>query len=325
MGTLPHTLTFRDLGLTLFVPSASLIAYLLASGRYSQRLPFWSETGLVVTAGLFLLVIEAFAAILSGEPERHAPQLAAILLFTICAPVTNRLVKHALARIGMWRLPSLVVSRSNAAAEPQISPFAPDTLDYRIVGQVDPSSLLSDPEGPRLRPLLARYHCEHLFIGFDDDPPASRILADAALRERIPFSLIVPSGFRCTTTHAFGKHTMLLSHSEGPLQGLLRRAKTAVDVTAAAFLLLAASPFLLAIAVAIRLDGGSALFGHRRLGANGEYFHCLKFRTMVADADRVLEQILATDAERAQEWNATQKLRDDPRITRIGQFLRKTG
>lgn len=322
VNTSTDPLTFHKLGLALLRPSITIAAYFLGRGRYTQRLPFWSETGFVLGAGCLIAAIESIAAILSGEPAHRVPQLAAILLFTVCAPFTNRVVKHILAQKGIWTLPSLIIAGN--AATPEISQFVPDSLDYRIVGQVDGSSLLADPGGPRLRPLLVRHHCEHLFIGVEDDPSASRVLTDAALRERIPFSLILPLGFRCKPTHAFGDGMILLSRYEGPLQALLRLLKIAIDVIAAASLIIIVSPFLLAIAIAIKWDGGPAFFAHRRLGAHGQYFHCLKFRTMVMDADEVLQQILATDPGRAEEWNATQKLRDDPRITRIGRFLRKT-
>lgn len=322
--TSAHQLTFHDLGQRLFVPFASLIAYFFASGRYTQRLPFWSETGFVTAAGVTILTIDLLAAVLTGGLAHHVPRLAAILLFTILAPMTNRLVKQSLACIGTSTIPSILVSHRSTETESENFLFMPDPVDYRIVCKIDPLSLLSDPEGPRFRPLLARYHCEHLFIDFDGDLSSSQILADAALRERIPFSLIVPLGFGITTTHAFGESSAILSHSEGPLQALLRCTKTTLDVTLAALLLLVTSPLLLMIAFAIKLDGGPALFAHRRLGANGRYFQCLKFRTMIKDADKVLQQVLATDVERARQWDVTQKLRDDPRVTRLGRFLRKT-
>jgi len=323
-GTLLQPLTLHELGLALFLPSISLLAYFHVRGRYSQRLPFWSETGCVVAAGLFQLTIQTLAAILSSVTAHRVPEVLALGLFTICAPLGNRLVKHILSSIGVWTLPSLVVSRSNMATSPELSQIALDPLDYRIVGHVDPSSLLSDPYGPQLRPLLARHHCEHLIIIVEDDVLVTCALADAALRERIPFSLVVPLGFSCRVAQPFGNSTIHLSRCEPPLQRVGRLFKVGLDVVAAALLITVAAPCLLAIAILIRLDGGPALFAHRRLGAHGRYFHCLKFRTMVVDADEALERILATDPKRAQEWNATQKLQDDPRITRMGYFLRKT-
>jgi lipopolysaccharide/colanic/teichoic acid biosynthesis glycosyltransferase len=71
-------------------------------------------------------------------------------------------------------------------------------------------------------------------------------------------------------------------------------------------------------------SGGPMFFAHRRIGIGGKPFYCLKFRTMVTDADLVLKEAIAHDPALAAEWNATQKLRNDPRVTRIGRFLRMT-
>jgi undecaprenyl-phosphate galactose phosphotransferase len=70
--------------------------------------------------------------------------------------------------------------------------------------------------------------------------------------------------------------------------------------------------------------GASAVFGHRRIGRKGKEFTCLKFRTMVANADEVLKRLLDNDPDARVAWSKDFKLRHDPRITRIGSFLRKT-
>lgn len=94
---------------------------------------------------------------------------------------------------------------------------------------------------------------------------------------------------------------------------------------AAALLLLLLSPLLLTIAWLIwRDDGGPVLFGHFRVGRDGRLFKCLKFRSMRLDADRVLIDLLENDPALRAEWLKDQKLRKDPRITRIGEFLRRT-
>lgn len=93
----------------------------------------------------------------------------------------------------------------------------------------------------------------------------------------------------------------------------------------ALLLFVALSPVLATIAVLIwREDGRSVLFGHYRVGQHGRLFRCLKFRTMRHDADEVLAQMLATDPLLRAEWERDQKLTQDPRVTRIGRFLRHT-
>ena len=105
---------------------------------------------------------------------------------------------------------------------------------------------------------------------------------------------------------------------------LARTGKRVFDVTAASLLLILLSPLMLAIVLLVRRDGGPALFRHQRLGAAGRSFPCIKFRSMDANADSILAALLANDPAAAAEWHATQKLRDDPRITDIGRLIRKT-
>jgi UDP-galactose-lipid carrier transferase len=105
---------------------------------------------------------------------------------------------------------------------------------------------------------------------------------------------------------------------------LARSAKRGFDAIFAALLLLGASPLMLALAWLVRRDGKLALYRHKRIGAGGRSFYCIKFRSMVPDADGILADLLARDPNAAAEWQATQKLRRDPRVTPIGRFLRKT-
>ena len=100
--------------------------------------------------------------------------------------------------------------------------------------------------------------------------------------------------------------------------------KRGFDFVAASSALLFLWPFLLFIYLLIRFETGSpALFKHTRIGMGKVAFKCWKFRTMVVDADEQLKKLLE-QPELALEWAATQKLRNDPRITKIGAFLRKT-
>ncbi|MFQ5622457.1 MAG: sugar transferase [Paracoccaceae bacterium] len=81
-------------------------------------------------------------------------------------------------------------------------------------------------------------------------------------------------------------------------------------------------PLILLAALVIGRDGASPFYEQPRVGRNGKTFTCWKLRTMVADADERLERYLAENPSAREEWNATQKLKSDPRVTRIGRFLR---
>ncbi|EFN7504727.1 sugar transferase, partial [Escherichia coli] len=69
---------------------------------------------------------------------------------------------------------------------------------------------------------------------------------------------------------------------------------------------------------------GPAIYGHDRVGINGKTFKCLKFRSMVVNSKEILDELLKNDPKAKEEWDATFKLKNDPRITKIGAFLRKT-
>jgi exopolysaccharide production protein ExoY len=107
-----------------------------------------------------------------------------------------------------------------------------------------------------------------------------------------------------------------------PLGGV---AKRAIDLTLALLLLLLSAPIMLLVAAAVRLlMGGPVVFGHRRVGCHGRTFVCYKFRTMASNAQELLERHLAKNPEAAREWRATRKLSNDPRVTGLGRFLRKS-
>jgi Undecaprenyl-phosphate galactose phosphotransferase WbaP len=102
-------------------------------------------------------------------------------------------------------------------------------------------------------------------------------------------------------------------------------AKRSLDIVGVIGLGLLALPFIALIAVAVKLDSsGPLIFGHRRIGQGGREFRAWKFRSMVSNADEVLREHLQNNPDALAEWNAKHKLRDDPRITGVGKFLRKT-
>jgi len=103
-----------------------------------------------------------------------------------------------------------------------------------------------------------------------------------------------------------------------------RAAKRALDILAAGIALLILLPVFVVLWGAVRIDGGPAFFGHRRIGLDKKPFFCLKFRSMRPDAEAALQSLLAADPEAAREWSETRKLTRDPRVTLVGRFLRST-
>jgi exopolysaccharide biosynthesis polyprenyl glycosylphosphotransferase len=104
-----------------------------------------------------------------------------------------------------------------------------------------------------------------------------------------------------------------------------KKVKRLFDVVFSSLFLLITLPIGIIIAILIKLeDGGPVFYGHSRITEAGRKFKCLKFRTMHVDADKRLSELLASDASLRKEWQRSFKLKNDPRITKVGRFLRKT-
>jgi len=103
-----------------------------------------------------------------------------------------------------------------------------------------------------------------------------------------------------------------------------RVSKRVLDVLGVAVLAVVFAPLMLLVVMLLRRQGGAVLYRHRRIGRGGQPFECLKFRTMVPDADCVLREILSEDPKLKAEWLRDHKLKDDPRVTAIGRLLRRT-
>lgn len=113
----------------------------------------------------------------------------------------------------------------------------------------------------------------------------------------------------------------------GSSQGLCfynRFGKRLVDLVLAVVLLPVFLPVIAVIWALTRLDGGPGFYTQKRVGLNGHVFDCWKIRTMVMNSEQVLRDLCDRDPEVAREWSENQKLAKDPRVTKVGDFLRAT-
>jgi exopolysaccharide biosynthesis polyprenyl glycosylphosphotransferase len=135
---------------------------------------------------------------------------------------------------------------------------------------------------------------------------------------------VVPASFTLALDHAviddFGGIPMIDLRA-GPLREEQRMVKRAFDLIVASTVTLITLPIMGAVAIAIRLDSpGPILFKQQRVGENGRYFTMYKFRSMVQNAEALQQQVNEQDAE----GHTVHKRRDDPRITKVGHFIRRT-
>jgi undecaprenyl-phosphate galactose phosphotransferase len=183
--------------------------------------------------------------------------------------------------------------------------------------------------GSSWKKLCEKFGAQHVIIALDgkDLQETDKIMEKLA-REPVSFSVAPPLQnlpVNGMVPHYFLNHnSILITHSRCIEQRLPQIIKRAIDVTVSAGALIVLSPVMLILAGLVKMDGGTALFGHNRLGLRGKTFPCMKFRTMVMGGDAILKQHLKENPEAAKEWQETQKLQNDPRVTRLGKFLRST-
>ena len=145
---------------------------------------------------------------------------------------------------------------------------------------------------------------------------------------RNEYSSIFNHGFNAVIisdmSFIFSYEVMLLRVHNNLAKRTSRFLKRTMDIVGSLSLIILLSPLLITLYYLVSKDGGNAIYGHTRIGRNKKAFKCLKFRSMVLNSQEVLQQLLANDPEARAEWQKDFKLKNDPRITKVGHFLRKT-
>lgn len=128
------------------------------------------------------------------------------------------------------------------------------------------------------------------------------------------------AGLQPARRHAVGS----LTDATPRISPLWSLGKRGFDVVGSLALLIVLSPVLAVLYALVARSGGSPIYGHRRIGRGGKCFTCYKFRTMVPNAEAVLQSVLSENPDMQAEWLRDEKLRMDPRVTRVGDFLRRS-
>ncbi len=312
---------------TLLVESSlfvAVIVYLTGKGFYTRRIPFWSEIQGVATASFAALLGSGFV---QYSLQKHDSRLLLImtwLLLPLSIMTCRAIARWILIAAGLWHIRVVVVGDADLAQKASTALLSEPRLGYKIGAVLAPPPSGSKP-GPGLwREILRRNGCELLVLAHDG---ASEI-AESLVRGRVPFAIVPPMtglpvhGFERTSL--LNHDTVLFTFSNNLAEPVARGVKVVFDVAAAFVLLIALLPVLVFITILVSLDGGPVLYAHLRVGASGRMFPCYKFRSMVVNSDMVLQTLMQSDPAAATEWEETQKLRCDPRVTWVGRLLRKT-
>jgi Undecaprenyl-phosphate galactose phosphotransferase WbaP len=319
---------FQRYGAWLGVVILGLVVFLVRYRHYSDRKPYWTELGEVLWVLLLLAVLDLA---LIGISRWNSSRLWWALVWPLTAlflPLARGVLRSAMRRMRLWQRPTLVIGNGSNAheavealrSEPALGFDVLDFVDVDRALQNDGQALKNWCEMPGMQVVLAL-------------EPGQSGMREAILRKLvhsgaedvsvIPAMRGVPL-FGTDISYFFSHEVAMLKLRNNLRYWPSRLIKRIFDLVAALVLLiLLVLPFTY-IAWQIRRDGGPAIFMHKRVGQSGREFACFKFRTMRVDAEEQLRLLLASDPAVREEWEREFKLRNDPRITRIGQFLRQT-
>ncbi|MDR2696015.1 MAG: undecaprenyl-phosphate galactose phosphotransferase WbaP [Deltaproteobacteria bacterium] len=269
----------------------------------------------------------------SGEEMSRAAILGAWLLSLIAAPVARALLRRRYCRHPWWSSP-LVLLGSEHVDELRVNCENHPERGLRFVAQVD--AALANGALPAKLAAVARQYPKAFVLLLPDafalysaSGAQSLHFLLAELSRHFRGVLLLPefmadSPFIWLTPRDLGKCiALLIRHNLYDKRRLM--LKRTLDLSLVAVSACLALPLSIAITVAVMLDSpGSPFYFQERIGRNGARFRIRKFRTMVHNADDLLREALGRDSELRREWEQDHKLKEDPRVTRVGAILRKT-
>lgn len=312
----------------LAVAGVGLLFFLARFRHYSDRKPFWTELGETLQVFLVLAVLDLAVLALTRWNSSRLWWALVWPLAAVFVPVVRSLARTFMRRLGVWQRPTLIVGNGPNAQEAVAALQSEPALGFTVVGFVDMAHAPADAalqlaqwaKVPGVQFVLALEHGQN-----DLRENLLRMLARWKAEDVsvVPAMRGVPL-FGTDISYFFSHEVAMLKLRNNLRYWPARLLKRVFDLAAALALLVLGALPLLYIAWRIKRDGGPAIFAHKRVGQSGKVFPCFKFRTMQVDAEERLRELLANDPAARAEWEREFKLRNDPRITTIGQFLRRT-
>lgn len=327
--------------LNFWIVFPSLYIFFLNIGQlYSRRRPFYNEVEQLFHAcsyGTLAVIFVLYVLSIAGNTSRFFTVAYGILAF-VYLTLLRYALKNFLQRKKLLQTPVIIVG-AGKTAELLVKSLRNDPgMGYKIVGLLEDNNVQEGilEQYPVLggfadaERIIAETGVRRVFIaapGLNDHDLGMLIYRIQPLVENmgVVTNLVgVPTG-TVEAESIFNEKLLILRLKNNLARPLNRFIKTIVDYTLTIIGVILISPILFFIAAWIYKDSpGPVIFQHIRIGKNGKPFPCFKFRTMCNNADKKLQELLANDPEARAEWEKDFKLKNDPRITRSGAFLRKT-
>lgn len=312
--------------------------YSIRLRHYFYRKTFWFELKEILRTLVIFAVIEiAVMAFTTWTFSRYLWVLTWLLIIVL-VPVTRMASKRLLDAFGLWRRDTWIIGNGINAYEAFKAINSERNLGLEIVGFISSeqnNKTVKEIEGV---PVLST----DLSWLTKQDKQTQFIVAVESNQSEIRNTWLrnfMIKGYRyvsviptlrgmpldSTDMSFIFSHEVMIFRVQQSLAKLSSRIiKRTFDIIGSLSIIIVLSPALIYISRKVKKDGGPAIYGHERIGKGGKPFKCLKFRSMVINSKEVLEELLSTNSSAKEEWDATFKLKDDPRITKIGGFLRRT-
>ncbi|MDE9550824.1 undecaprenyl-phosphate galactose phosphotransferase WbaP [Xenorhabdus bovienii] len=305
--------------------------------HYTYRKPFWNELRETLLMIIGLAVADlAIVAISKWNFSRYQWGMFWLIVM-LALPLCRWLAKMLLIKFKCWSMPTIIIGSGNNAYEAYRAICSERLLGFGFIGfVVTDNNCSSSPVNTfpllHLTPeqLLEKHHQHKILIALEYEQSELqdewlRYLSAHGVRNIsvIPTLRGIPL-YDTEISHFFSHELLMLRVKNNLARRSSSILKRGFDIIVSSLLLVLLSPLFLFIGWKVSRDGASPFYGHERIGQEGHRFKCLKFRSMIINSEEVLENLLKIDLNAMEEWKKDFKLKNDPRITPIGHFLRKT-
>ena len=305
-----------------------MLMFLVRFRHYSDRKPFWTELGEVISLCIGLALVDLA---LLGITRWNSSRLWWALVWPLAAffvPLGRGVLRSLMIRLNLWQRPTILVGNGPNAQATIKALQSESALGFEVLEFVGVDDLMRD--GGAILQSWVNVPGVQFVIALDAEQGDMREdILRKLLHLRVEDISVIPAMrgiplFGTEILYFFSHEVVMLKLRNNLRYWPARILKRIFDVIGALLvLIIGALPFL-CIALLIRRDGGPVIYSHQRLGRSGTIFPCFKFRTMSVNAEAQLRDLLVRDPVARLEWDGNYKLRNDPRITGIGKFLRKT-
>lgn len=290
--------------------AAGLLFWFAHRQHYAQRLTFWTEFRHVALGAGFCALLLSFLQLLN-HAEYSRLWLLGVWGFAAVFIMLGRMgLRQILRQTGQWSIPALYIGHGMDSCDQSTTLHTCHELGFHIHADIDEAVIAARLQvGESWGSILASYDVGAVLMRCKAAAMSCDLWAMQWARLRIPFAIV--------TTRPKPLVTLIR-------RGLPKFGKRLFDLTGSAAAIFVLSPLFLIMALLIKRDGGPVFHADTRVGIDGKLIKCLKFRSMIVNADQELVRYLRSNPRAAAEWAQYQKLREDPRITAVGRFIRKT-